>query len=270
MKGQGKGTRLSTKKSTTRKKRGPLGEDPLDLIFRDVRIQFERNVENYARLGLWMSVMKPEVAAGYFADTYRICLVTAIGGFVDLLTQDRIAKDKWVTPEHRQGISEAALFVAASLDGWEEAKRWLGMAMGKLFLGNDEGYSTIRTAFEKKSKGNILACLREADRRFALRCAILKVPVQPLPQIEIFPPNGPGIKRVDLSRYFDKAGLTKRQRYCASQVYEFKFRATEVAKELRIHRKTVMGHLEDAVKKIALNQEVREKFRKSWEDSKTE
>ena len=58
------------------------------------------------------------------------------------------------------------------------------------------------------------------------------------------------IKKHDLSRYLDEANLTERQYQCASLRWEHGLSVSQMAKELRLHRKTIDQHIESAKAKM--------------------
>jgi predicted DNA binding protein len=57
-------------------------------------------------------------------------------------------------------------------------------------------------------------------------------------------------KKTDLSKYFNQAGLTDRQRECASLRHEYALTVTAIAERLGLSRKTVDEHLVAAERRI--------------------
>jgi DNA-binding CsgD family transcriptional regulator len=60
-------------------------------------------------------------------------------------------------------------------------------------------------------------------------------------------------KDIDLSRYLDAAGLTGRQLECYSLKTEYGLTVTEIARRIKISRKTVDQHIASAQKKMSLS-----------------
>jgi DNA-binding CsgD family transcriptional regulator len=65
--------------------------------------------------------------------------------------------------------------------------------------------------------------------------------------------NGKRVKNIDLSRYLDlpkPMKLTDRQYECSSLKWEYGLSGSEIARELKVHRKTVDDHLRLAQAKM--------------------
>ena len=58
------------------------------------------------------------------------------------------------------------------------------------------------------------------------------------------------VKKTDLSRYLEQARLTDKQYECASLRWEYGLSVSQIARELKIHRKTVDQHVESAQSKM--------------------
>ena len=261
LKRQPKNTSTRRRDAITKRRNKKLNEASFDLVFGEVRTRFQRDVTNHANLASWMSILKPEVAARSFALVYRNYVVTAVGELADLLTQYQLAKEKRITQEFKQWLSMIYPFIVAYFCAWDEAKFHLGRAIGRLFLGESEGNSAARTAFEKELKGCIVSCSDEGKRKFALRCAIQNIELKAKPgkgkaQLEKL-----GNKISTLKKYFPLSIFTKRQADCAVLAWGAGLPAPEIGMRLGIHRRTVQGTLEDVEKKIAKNPNMLEQIR---------
>lgn len=63
-------------------------------------------------------------------------------------------------------------------------------------------------------------------------------------------PQNLGRKKVDYSRYMDRAGLTDRQRECFSLSNEYGYKQTDIARKLKLHHSTVQYHIKRAYDRI--------------------
>jgi DNA-binding CsgD family transcriptional regulator len=78
------------------------------------------------------------------------------------------------------------------------------------------------------------------------------------------------VKKNDLSRYLDSANLTDRQYQCMSLKFEYGLPVSEIATELKLHRKTVDQHITSAQAKMQSSgkyETIRKKLAKNIQSS---
>jgi DNA-binding CsgD family transcriptional regulator len=71
-----------------------------------------------------------------------------------------------------------------------------------------------------------------------------------------------GQKLTDLSRYFDDADLTERQRQCASMKYEYGLAVVEIARRQGIHRSTVQESLHAGNKRLKVDEKFKQALKR--------
>jgi DNA-directed RNA polymerase specialized sigma24 family protein len=74
--------------------------------------------------------------------------------------------------------------------------------------------------------------------------------------------DGLGQKWMDLSRYFDAADLTERQRECASMRYEYRLSVTQIARRQGLHRKTVQESLHAGNKRLERDEKFKQALKR--------
>ena len=210
--------RQSARAKTRRKPSNPSYGDYPEIIFQEVRAQFNNRAELCARLFLPTNLTGEETGVGAFAPIYTECVRRSVGEFADLITQTRIAQRKKITADFRKFVLEESLTLGAFLSSWYEAGKWLAIARGTLFLSEEKTKVEPYLSFLAELEKNMARVIPEAERRISLRCVISSAPVQTVSekdklelQIARIRADNPDYSQLQICRKLDVLGIPLRK-----------------------------------------------------------